>query len=91
MKYVINTRYGGFSISEECKLAIEANDFYEVARNNDRLIAFIEEFGSERASGRSAKLKIVELPDEATDWMLEDYDGAERIIAVVDGKLQLIS
>ena len=32
-------------------------------------------------------LRVVEVPDEATDWELNDYDGWETITYVVNGKL----
>ena len=52
-----------------------------------KLARLINEYGSEKCSGHSAKLKVIEIPDNATDWDIEDYDGIERIVYVVDGKL----
>ena len=47
----------------------------------------IEEKGSELVSGRCAKLKIVNIPDNITDWVIDEYDGIERIIYVENGHL----
>ena len=52
-----------------------------------KMVELIITYGSEKCSGRSAKLKVIEIPDNATDWDVEDYDGIERIVYVVDGKL----
>ena len=41
-------------------------------------------------SGLCARLKVVEIPDEATDWEIDEYDGSESIICVVDGKIRHI-
>jgi hypothetical protein len=41
------------------------------------LVQIVEELGNE-ASGRCAKLKIVEIPDDI-NWAIEEYDGSETI------------
>jgi hypothetical protein len=46
-------------------------------RNDPVLIQVVEELG-ERASGRYANLKIVEIPDDV-DWEIMEYDGSEWI------------
>lgn len=93
MKVVINTCYGGFSISEEAfKLLnlkwlgygfinnetfnIKSNNPYEY-RTYTPLVNVVEQLG-ERANGKVAKLKIVEIPDNV-DWYIDDYDGVESI------------
>lgn len=94
MKYLINRCWGGFSISEQALAAIGMEDKYSASdyfRTYSPLIEMVEVKGSDFVSGRCAKLKIVEIPDEATDWELNDYDGMESIIAVVDGKIQHIA
>lgn len=45
---------------------------------------------AEAASGRCAVLMVVEIPDNATDWELDEYDGLESIIYVADGKIHHI-
>ena len=86
MKYVINRCWGGFGISDECVKKLGLSDRWSVDRTDERLIKMVEE-DSASASGHFARLVVVEIPDEATDWELTDYDGVEEIIAVIDGKI----
>lgn len=89
MVFVLNKRFGGWSLSDWAveQLGVETNypafDEFDV----DKLIQLINEYGSEKVSGRSAKLKVVEIPDTCTDYEINDYDGFETIIYVVDGKI----
>lgn len=87
MKAVINRDYGGFALSDECLAFIGVEDKYEVVRTDARLIAFIEQYGLSAASAHIARLGVVEIPDEATDWMVDEYDGLESLLYVLDGKL----
>ena len=41
----------------------------------------------EDVDGYCAELEVVEIPDGATDYYLNEYDGMESIIYVLDGKL----
>jgi hypothetical protein len=50
---------------------------YDIPRNDPVLIQVVEEMG-EKASGWSAQLKIVEIPD-GLDWEIDEYDGIESI------------
>lgn len=86
MKYVINRCFGGFGISEECVKKLGLRDRWSVDRTDERLIKMVEE-DSRAVSGPYSKLAVVEIPEEATDWELTEYDGVEDIIAVVDGKI----
>lgn len=95
MKIVINRCWGGYSISQNAVKDLGAKHQYSygcsggVAKDKDRLapelIALIEEKGSEYVSGPCAELKIVEIPDTATDWLIHEYDGMETVLYVVDG------
>ena len=80
MKVVINTCYGGFSVSKKVyeKLGMEwdkygylkngdfsiVSDNYNAYRCDPRLIEAIESIGTEKSSGDLAKLDIIEIPDE---------------------------
>ena len=86
MKIVINKCYGGYSLSEEALATLGVQYDDEVWRTDARLVKIVEA-DPEAASGRVAKLKVVEIPDEATDYSVEEYDGFESVIYVVDGKL----
>ena len=89
MTFILNKCYGGWSISDFAmeQLGLDSNypDMDEV--DEKKLAELINEYGSEKCSGHSAKLKVIEIPDNATDWDIEDYDGIERIVYVVNGKL----
>lgn len=86
MKYVVNSCYGGFGLSEEAYKILGVSDEYEVDRSSPQLVAMVEK-NSKAISGKYANLTVVEIPNNATDWELQEYDGFEEIIAVVDGKI----
>ena len=92
MKVLINTCYGGFSVSKEVyeRMGKEYDGFgyaFDGERTNPDLISIVEEIGSERASGSCANLRVVDIPEEATDWRIDEYDGSESIVYVLDGKM----
>lgn len=89
MKFVLNKCYGSFDLSEEAQEILGQADF-EIRRDDPDLLALIEEKGIPFVQGKYAKLKVVEVPESATDFTLDEYDGWERIIYVVDGKLNFI-
>lgn len=88
MKVVINDCFGSFSINREIAKQHFDGKWYEIERTNPTLIDLIE--SGINCSGPHAELKVVEIPDEATDWRIIDYDGAEYILYVVDGKMHSI-
>ena len=49
----------------------------DIERDDQILIEIVEELG-EKANGRCAKLKIVEIPD-GVSWEIDEYDGLESI------------
>ena len=63
MKLVINTCYGGFSVSQEWaeRLGVHYHD-EENLRYNAELISAIE--AGKNVNGTFADLKVVELPDD---------------------------
>lgn len=89
MVYVLNKCYGGFSLSHFAMENLGVKDRYAslTAEQIVELADLIEEHGAEACSGPFAKLKVVEIPDDCTDWELEEFDGIERITYVLDGKL----
>lgn len=89
MIFVLNKCYGGFSLSPFAMEQLGVDSPYAELSSgqfND-LIELIVKHGSEACSGSHAKLKLVEVPDDCTDWELEEFDGIERITYVLDGKL----
>ena len=89
MKFVLNKCFGGFDLSEEAQEILGQAD-YEIRRDDPNLLALIEEKGIQFVQGKYAKLKVVEVPESATDFTLDEYDGWERIIYVVNGKLNFV-
>lgn len=86
MKFVINDCFGGYELSQEF-IDKYGEKFEYLERNDPELVSAVEEFGLRNASGEFSVLCIKEIPDDATDYSVEEYDGAESIIYVKDGKL----
>jgi hypothetical protein len=81
-KIVINKCFGGFSLSQEAyhhmNMDWDGHGFvYDLERNNPKLVATVEALG-ERANGRFADLKVVEIPDDV-EYEIEEYDGVEWV------------
>ena len=87
MKLVLNKCFGGFGISDSAAEILGIDEYDFIDRDDENLIALIDEKGSEFVSGSFAKLKIVEIPDAYTDYTIDEYDGMERVIYVLNGKL----
>ena len=90
MKIAINKCYGGFELSKFACEKLGCGPFYydeQGERTDERLINLIETYGSEKCSGGCAALIIVEIPDENTDWEIDEYDGIESVTYVIDGKI----
>lgn len=86
MKFVINNCFGGYGLSQEF-LDKYGKKFECLERNNPELVAAVEEFGEAKSSGLFSSLCIMDIPDDCTDYYIEEYDGRENIIYVKDGKL----
>lgn len=52
----------------------------DIPRDDLTLVEVVEELG-EKASGRFASLKVVEIPDDVK-WCIEEYDGSEWVSEV---------
>lgn len=105
MKFVLNKCYGGFGLSEtalrELGIPYIRDDGYVYItdpdidldslrfRSSPELVRLVE-LDSEEMSGDLADLKVIEIPDNATDYDLDEYDGVETLIYVVDGKIHRI-
>lgn len=98
MKIVINNCYGGFHLSDkavELLIAKGVDADYadcnyrwgDCKRDDKVLVEVVEELGDEAQDEFACSLSVVEIPDETTDWTVNEYDGSEDIIYVVDGKL----
>jgi len=88
MKLVINTSFGGFCLPDEfCELhGLERWD--SVDRDQPELVSYVEARG--QVQTLYGELEVVEIPQEATDWEINEYDGQESISYVLNGKLYYI-
>ena len=87
MKIVVNKCYGGFCLSEAGLKLLNIENAWDIDRTNELLVELVEAGADTVENGFFANLKVVEIPDEATDWELDEYDGYENVTYVVDGKL----
>ena len=81
MKLVINETYGGYGygVADEFEALVAK---YEDERTAPELVAFVEGHPDD-----CGDLNVVEIPDESTDYLIDEYDGAETVYYVVDGKI----
>ena len=83
MKMVINSNWGGFEVPMAVQQELRCGRFSDTndIRMDPRFVEWVERHPN------SSDLRVVEIPDNATDWEMDEYDGLETIIAVVDGKI----
>lgn len=88
MKIVLNKNYGGFSLPEGFLSAYDFDNVAYIERTDERLVEWVEN----NLDGMKyySDLDVVEIPDEATDWEIDEYDGWESVIYVVNGKIHHI-
>ena len=82
MKIIINTCFGGYSLSEaaynELGIPWDGYGFCEQLKRSDpKLVSCVEKLGN-AANGVLAELQIVEIPDNV-EWEIKDYDGKEWV------------
>lgn len=92
-KIVINSCYGGFSLSHEAVLLAQSyaepgspwhevsNNYgyiYNIPRHDSILVRVVEELGTEKASGRCASLEIIDV-GSVKDYSIYEYDGYESL------------
>ena len=83
MKFVLNKCYGGFGLSDWAKEQMGCSEPY---RDDPEFITLVTNHGK-KVSEWYAKLVVVEIPDNTTDYEIDEYDGFESITYVVDGKI----
>ena len=82
-KIVINTCWGGFGVSDigeaeyNRRTGVYLGSDWDISRTDPTLVAMVEE-DSKLYSGRSADLRVVEVPADV-DWEIKDYDGQEHV------------
>jgi len=83
MKVVINTCFGGFSLSPEGLAKYNAASgkdveyYFDIERDDPVLVELVEA-DPKGMQGKFAQLKVVEIPDNIA-WYVKDYDGAEHV------------
>ena len=80
MKIVINKCWGGFGLSAAGVAEILRRggaDVNGIDRTDPILVEMVEE-DSSLYSGDSARLSVVEIPDDV-EWFIHDYDGQEHV------------
>lgn len=89
MILVLNKQYGGWSISAQAAEVLGLDTRYpDCTPEVTKAVAdLISTHGSEFVSGPFARLEVVEIPDNTTDYEINEYDGYETVIYVIDGKL----
>lgn len=90
MKIVINVCYGGFKAPDHI---IKKYNYTEIDRTDEDLIKWVEENTDDEGIAKTcsySELMVVEIPDEATDYYISEYDGLEEVVCVIDGKLHWI-
>ena len=90
MKIILNKCYGGYSLSDELMRVAKATYAHDDdTRTNPDLIAYLQA-NPEAGKFHYTDLRVVEIPDTTTDWIVDEYDGMEAITYVVDGKLNWV-
>lgn len=86
MIMVLNKAWGGFALPHEFCEQYGCDKYDDIERDDPRVIEFVQSHGGEY-KGDGVCLRAVEIPDMMTDWEMDEYDGVESIIYVVDGKI----
>lgn len=92
MKIVLNECYGGFGLSDFGAKILgthypEREMFFEQGNAmHETLAALVEAFGTQ-LNGEFANLQVYEIPDDVTDWEINEYDGYESLLYVRKGKI----
>lgn len=90
MKLVINSDFGGFSLSEEAvkwllEKGMTMEQIYDLEdhenRANKLFVECVETLGSS-ANGFCATLKVVEIEEQP--YYIQEYDGAESVVLSSD-------
>ena len=84
MEIVINRAWGIFALPDEFCANHDCNRYSyndNAIRQNEELIEIVSD------ENYNGTLKVCEIPDEVTDWEINDYDGIETVIYVLYGKL----
>jgi len=87
MTLVLNRNWGGFHLPKGFVKDYNLESVYDFDDDTIRTDPFLIDWVRRYGKPACGDLELVEIPDNATDWELGEYDGWESIIYVVDGKL----
>lgn len=90
---LLNRCFGAFQLSKEAEEKVnyinkpEYSQCKEIWRTDPDIIAIFDSMGSDKFSGSCSKIEKITLPDGITDLMINEYDGVETVIYVLEGKI----
>ena len=92
MKIVVNHDWSYFEIptgfSEKYNIPYYSREARsKEIRINPNLISYVENMTEDERDDDGCALEVIEIPDNATDWQIDEADGFESVIYVVDGKI----
>lgn len=76
---------GGYSLNTDWAEAHGLDAYDEGTRTNEDVLCAL--MLGEDINGMCAKLELVKIPDNATDYTIIEHDGFESVLYVVDGKI----
>lgn len=90
MKIVINKCFGGFAVNDNIVKMLNLESRYDLEddRTNAKLIELIE--SGVNVNDNYSDLVVIEIPDDATDYMINEYDGYENVLYILDGKIKRV-
>ena len=88
---VLNRTFGGFRFGKKfCEhyhcspygYDFDTSMLDEEMRMDERLVEWVKQYPEDNPS-----LKVYVIPDDATDWEINEYDGMESLTLVINGKI----
>jgi hypothetical protein len=86
MTIILNCGYGIFALPDDFCAEHGLKRYDDIDRTDKRLVDYVINHGGE-VKFNNTDLVAVNVPDNATDWCIQEYDGAEDVICVVNGKI----
>lgn len=89
-KVVINTCYGGFSLSSDLRkrlkrLGVKTDSIDSLSRHDPRLVQAVEEEAGERKNKewfydrfQTTRLEVIEI--DSSRYIIREYDGCEQVV-----------
>jgi len=92
MKIAVNNYYGRWALTDRIIRGLgldpRSEDRYilqdHIERNDPKLVELVIK---DIIHDEESVYGIVEIPDDATDWEISEYDGWEEVVYVLDGKI----